>query len=384
MALGVLEHLEQHPELDSVGMRLDLAWRRRELVVRPGILLRVSLRREVRQLDVRIGNNGLLDVLVDRGPPLLVTALDFHGHLGSTLGLPRDLLLLQNLRLVLLGIDLDLEVMGGRSRTGAGDDLDGLAGRELSIHAGRRDADALLSSAHAQPMELGPVQELREDRRNLLADDAGPVVGDRNPEAARLARRGRSLPIGDGLHLDDHVGEDPGFLAGVKRVIDGLLHTGEQRLSRIVEPQQMPVLGEELGDGDLPLARPHLDGGHRRLRLRGDRTGLRRMELPAARWHGLCSTIPHIPFIQAESATRTQVFPLTTTWAQVHWDEKALGRCPISRHSSCSCARSWQPRNRWRSTRRAVRQRWHGSSGYGARWTTPSARARSSRSAWPG
>src|SRR2546428_2708939 len=82
MALGVREHLEQHPELDSVGMRLDLAWRRRELVVRPGILLRLSLRREVRQLDVRIGNDGLLDVLVDRGPPLLVTALDFHGSRG--------------------------------------------------------------------------------------------------------------------------------------------------------------------------------------------------------------------------------------------------------------------------------------------------------------
>src|SRR2546430_2465148 len=150
-------------------------------------------------------------------------------------------------------------------------------------------------------------------RKRLAWLAGGAASGLRSPttEAARLARRGRSLPIGDGLHLDDHVGEDPGFLAGVKRVIDGLLHTGEQRLSRIVEPQQMPVLGEELGDGDLPLARPHLDGGHRRLRLRGDRTGLRRMELPAARWHGLCSTIPHIPFIQAESATGSQVFPLT-------------------------------------------------------------------------
>src|SRR5256886_9564693 len=114
------------------------------------------------------------------------------------------------------------------------------------------------------------------------------------PYTTLFRSRGRSLPIGDGLHLDDHVGEDPGFLAGIKRVIDGLLHTGEQRLSRTVEPQEMPVLGEEPGDGDLPLARPHLDGGHRRLRLRGDRTGL-----------------PHIPFIQAETATGTQVFPLT-------------------------------------------------------------------------
>src|SRR5207244_8728942 len=118
-------------ELDSVWMRLDLAWCWRELVVRPGILLRLSLRREVRQLDVRIGNDGLLDVLVDRGPPLLVTTLDFHGHLGSPLGLPGDLLLLQNLRLVLLGIDLDLEVMGGRSRPCAGDDVEGLSGSGL-------------------------------------------------------------------------------------------------------------------------------------------------------------------------------------------------------------------------------------------------------------
>src|SRR5207253_8353585 len=132
----------------------------------------------------------------------------------------------------------DLEVMDGRSRAGAGGDLDGLAGGELSIHAGCRDADSLLSSAHAQPVELGPIQELREYRGDLLADDAGAVVGDRDPEAARLARRERSVPVGDGLHLDDHVGEDPGFLAGVERVVDGFLDTGEKRLSRIVESQE--------------------------------------------------------------------------------------------------------------------------------------------------
>src|SRR3989441_696304 len=166
------------------------------------MLFRFSLRGEVGQLDVGIGDDGLLDVLVHRGPPLLVTALDFHGHLGPPVGLPGDLLLFQNPRLVLLGIDLDLEVMGGRPRTGAGDDLDGLAG-------------------------------------------------------------------------------------------------GEQRLSRIVEPQEMPVLGEELGNGDLPLASPHLDGGHRRLRLRRGRAGLRRVQLPAARWQGLSRRFSHIPVIQS-------------------------------------------------------------------------------------
>src|SRR2546426_337807 len=173
MALGVLEHLEQHPELDAIGVRLDLTWRWRELVVGPPMLLGFSFRGAVRQLDVRIGNDRLLDVLVHRGAPLLVTALDLHGHLGSAGELPGDLLLLQNPRLVLLGVDLHFEVVRGRPRTGAGDDLDGLAGRELPVHAGRRDADALLPSAHAQPMELRPIEQLREDPWNLLADDAG-------------------------------------------------------------------------------------------------------------------------------------------------------------------------------------------------------------------
>src|SRR6058998_2680776 len=71
--------------------------------------------------------------------------------------------------------------------------------------------------------------------------------------------------------------EDPGFLAGVEGVVDGFLHTREQRLSRIVESQEMSVLGEELGDGDLPLASPHLDGGHGRLRRRGGRLRSRRL-----------------------------------------------------------------------------------------------------------
>src|SRR5207247_10094555 len=196
-----------------------------------------ALRSGARRLHRRRGNDGLLDVLVDGGAPLLIPALDFHGHLGSTRGLPGDLLLLQNQPLVLLGVDLDLEVLSGRPRTGAGGDLHGLAGGELPVHAGRRDAHPLLSSAHAQPVDVGPIQELREYSWNLLADDAGAVFGDRTPDAVRLAQRRRRASISDGLHLDDHFGEDPGFLAGVKRVIAGLVDTGEPRLSRAVEPQ---------------------------------------------------------------------------------------------------------------------------------------------------
>src|SRR5256712_5796672 len=310
MALGVLEHLEQHPELDAIGVRLDLGWRWRELVVCPPLLFGFAFRGAVRQLYVRIGDDRLLDVLVHRGAPLLVTALDLHGHLGPAGELPGDLLLLQNPRLVLLGRDLDFEVVRGRPRTGAGDDGDGLAGRELPVHAGRRDADALLPSAHAQPMKLGPIEQLREDPWNLLADDAGAIVGDRDPEATGLARRKRSFPtVGDGLHLDGHVREDSAFLAGIERVVYGLLDACEQRLARIVDPQEMPVLGEELGDGDLALASPHLDGGHRRRRRGGDGAGLRRGQLRAARCQELSRRLFIYPSYKHDFGAGTLGFP---------------------------------------------------------------------------
>src|SRR5262249_60620436 len=121
------------------------------------------------------------------GAPLLGAPLDLERHLGPARRLPVDLLLLEDERLVLLGVDLDFEVVSLGPGARARDDRDGLAGGELAVHAGGRDADALLTAAHAQPMELGTVEELREDRRNLLANDPGAVVGHRDPEAGRLA-----------------------------------------------------------------------------------------------------------------------------------------------------------------------------------------------------
>src|SRR5207253_410897 len=113
--------------------------------------------------------------------------------------------------------------------------------------------------------------------------------------------------------------EDPGFLAGVKRVIDALLDAGEQRLSRTVEPQEMPVLGEELGDGDLPLASPHLGGGDRRLRLQSRRAGLRRVQLRAALCQGRFRRLSHLGLIHSPNA-RT----LPPTWSASA--EQAAGR----------------------------------------------------------
>ena len=72
---------------------------------------------------------------------------------------------------------------------------------------------------------------------------------------------------------DDDVGQDAGLLAGVERVVDGLLDGGQQGLARVVEAQQVAVLGEELADGDVALAGGHLDGGDGRGLRCGGRRG---------------------------------------------------------------------------------------------------------------
>src|SRR5215831_18026302 len=100
--------------------------------------------------------------------------------------LPIDLLFFKNPRLVFFGIDLNFKIMSGRSRARARDDLNRLAGCQLGIHAGGGYSDALLPSAHAQPVELRAIEKLCEYRRNLLSDNAGAVVDHRYPEAIRL------------------------------------------------------------------------------------------------------------------------------------------------------------------------------------------------------
>src|SRR5262249_58650056 len=113
--------------------------------------------------------------------------------------------------------------------------------------------------------ELGAEEELREVGGDPRPAEAGAVVGARVEEAAGLARGRRRTAVGGDLELDDDVRENPGLLAGIEGVVDGFLHAGQESLARIVEAEQMPVLGKELGDGDLALARSHLDGGDGRL-----------------------------------------------------------------------------------------------------------------------
>src|SRR6185369_2815482 len=110
----------------------------------------------------------------------------------------------------------ELELVRLRLLPGARDDADGLAGRQQAVHARRGDADALLAAALAELVELAAVEKLPEDPGDLLADDAGAVVLDAHAEAVVDV-------LADWEDLDRDLGQDPGLLAGVERVVDRFL-----------------------------------------------------------------------------------------------------------------------------------------------------------------
>ena len=269
----LLEHRHEPAELHAVGMRLDLLGLRRQDVARPLQDPLHPLRPAEVDPRVRVGDGRLFEILLDAAPAPLKLRLHLDRHAGPVLdrlaavvlrhpldgvllhqlGAPlagRDVdslpLAVQDLGLIGLGVDPQFVVVGGMLGVDLGDDLHRLAGGEHAIHARRRDADALLAAAHPEAMKLGTVEELAEDQRNLLADDARTVVLDAHPEPRP------ALP--DLLDPHPDLREDARLLAGVERVVDRLLDAREQRLARGVEAEQVAVLGEELADGDVPLA----------------------------------------------------------------------------------------------------------------------------------
>ncbi len=233
--LGLVEHFQQDPQLHAVRMRLDLERRLGQLLRHARVFVTLSIGRHVRDAGVRVGHGGLLDESVDRVPALLVRRLDLQLDARSVLHVPRDRALVVAGRrllrgqlpvgddhgLVSLGVDLDLELV-----------------------------DSLLAARLPQGVELGAIEKLAEDAGNLRLHDAGAVVLDHDAEAS-LA------DLGD---HDREIRKDSRFLAGVQRVVHGLLDGREQRLRGAVETQQVAVLGEELADRDLALARGHVGG----------------------------------------------------------------------------------------------------------------------------
>jgi len=97
-----------------------------------------------------------------------------------------------------------------------------------------------------ESMEFRPIEELAEDPGDLRFDDTGTRVLDNHPVAV----------LGEFPYLDEDIGEETRLLAGVERVVDGLLDGREQRLGQAVESEQVTVLCKELADGYLALFEP--------------------------------------------------------------------------------------------------------------------------------
>ena len=96
-------------------------------------------------------------------------------------------------------------------------------------------------------MELGAVEQLAEDQRDLGFHDARTVVLHGHPKPIRLSL----------LEVHPDLRDDARLFAGVERVVDRFLDGGQQRLAGVVEAQQVAVLGEELADRDIALLGRH-------------------------------------------------------------------------------------------------------------------------------
>jgi hypothetical protein len=94
-----------------------------------------------------------------------------------------------------------------------------------------------------QAVKLRAVQEATEHFRNLRTHDARPVVLHRDAESC----------LGKLHDLDSQLGKDAGLFACIERVVDGFFHRRQERLRRIVEPEQVAVLREEFRHRDVAL-----------------------------------------------------------------------------------------------------------------------------------
>ena len=114
-------------------------------------------------------------------------------------------------------------------------------------------------------MELGAVEQFPEDQRDLRLHDARPVILHGHAKTIRLRL----------LHVHPDLRHDPRLFACVERIVDGFLDSGQQCFARIVETQQVAVLGEELADRDIPLLGRHRFGRRPPPRVAVVRRGVR-------------------------------------------------------------------------------------------------------------
>src|SRR5262249_39756632 len=140
-------------------------------------------RRSVDELEVGVGDDGLLEVGVDAGTAAAVAPREFELDPRAVVLLPLDLVLLEDVGLVLSGVDAKLDFARLAPLARLREDDDRLARRKHRVKAGGADADALLPARLLQAVKFRPVEELGENLRDLLLDDARTIVLDADAEA---------------------------------------------------------------------------------------------------------------------------------------------------------------------------------------------------------
>src|SRR5690606_23128239 len=125
----------------------------RELLRRRQVLGALVVGIDEAQLRVRVRDRDELQELTDAALAAAVLALEVDLDARAVrLAFPVAGLV-DGDRLVLRRVDADREAVRLRALARAADDAHRLAGRQLAVHAGRRDADPLLATALPQPVE---------------------------------------------------------------------------------------------------------------------------------------------------------------------------------------------------------------------------------------
>ena len=110
------------------------------------------------------------------------TALELQLNSCSVRENPVNLLMRQNLRLVVLGLDGKRHLVCRTRGVGSGNDGGRLAGCQLCIENCRRYSDTLLTAGLSYLVETGTVEQFCIDRRHLLRDDSRAIVFDNHAE----------------------------------------------------------------------------------------------------------------------------------------------------------------------------------------------------------
>ena len=182
-ALRGLEEVAELAELEAVRVRKGLLRDRGELRARPFERHPRAVGLDQHDARVRVDDRGPAQVLVGRLAAAHVARLDDELDLGAVRRVPERDVLGDHPRLVLLGVDDELQDVRGLLLLHLRGDPRRAGRREVGVEDGGGDPDPLLAAGLPVRMKARAVEEPGEDVRDLATEDPGPRVGHRDPKA---------------------------------------------------------------------------------------------------------------------------------------------------------------------------------------------------------